>query len=356
MKKLKFLANLLVCLVMATVTGSAIGFGLDIDPVIPIGSLVVLSFVPIHLMGVLPMAVQKDIWVSHIIGNLFKNNEFLNNAFNADEYVLQGKVVHIPQAAAAPAVSKNRTVLPATVVKRSDTDVTYALDEYTSDPVLIANADLYELSYNKRESVLAESESVIRELTAEWMLRSWAPTTAIYKQLTTGAAVAAHSTGTTGNRKLPLLADVKKLGKLMDRDNVPSEDRYIMWDADMYDQFLEVLTATQWRDFSNALNPETGVVGKLFGFNFMKRSTCLVYDTALGIIDPGTVPITTDKAAAIAWQKNYVERALGTVDFFEQIKSPLYYGDVYSMLVRMGGRKRKADGAGVIALIQDYTV
>ena len=353
MKAFKFASGLLVSLLMAVIVGSAIGFGLDIDPKIPITGLVAVSFIPMSMPGVLSMAVQKEIWVSHIIGNLFKNNDFLNNAFNADEYVLQGKVVHIPQAAAAPSVSKNRSSLPATVVKRTDTDVTYALDEYTSDPVLIPNADQYELSYNKRESVLAESESALRELVAEWMLRNWAPTVAGYKQLTTGGSIAAHTTSATGNRKMPLLADVKKLGKIMDKDNIPSEDRYIMWDADMYDQFLECLTATQYRDFSQAVNPATGIVGELFGFKFMKRSTCLVYDTSLAIQDPGYAGATTDKAGALAWQKNCVERALGTVDFFEHIKSPTYYGDIYSTLIRMGGRKRYAGGNGVIALIQD---
>jgi hypothetical protein len=317
MKALRILGSVLISLVMAVIVGSAIGFGLDIDPKIPIGGLVAVSFIPLNMSGIMAMAVQKEIWVNHIIGNLFKNNEFLNFAFNADEYVLQGKVVHIPQAAAAPGVSKNRSSLPATVVKRSDTDITYALDEFTSDPVLIPNADQYELSYNKRESVLAESESALRELVAEWMLRNWAPTVTGYKQLTTGGTVAAHTTNATGNRKLPLLADVKKLGKIMDKDNIPSEDRYIMWDADMYDQFLDVLTATQYRDFSAAMNPQLGVVGELFGFKFMKRSTCLVYDTSLAIQDPGYAGATTDKAAALAWQKNCVERALGTVDFFE---------------------------------------
>jgi hypothetical protein len=317
------------------------------------GGLMAVSLIPMKLAGVLPMAVQKEIWVNHIIGNLFKNNDFLNYAFNADEYVLQGKVVHIPQAAATPSVQKNRSSLPATVVKRSDTDITYALDEFTSDPVLIPNADQYELSYNKRESVLAESESALRELVAEWMLRNWAPTVTAYKTLTTGGTIAAHTSAATGNRKMPLIADVKRINKIMDKDNIPSEDRYIMFDADMYDQFLESLTATQYRDFSQSIDPKTGIVGELFGFKFMKRSTCLVYDTSLTIYDPGYTGATTDKAAALAWQKNSVERALGTVDFFEQIKSPTYYGDIYSTLIRMGGRKRRTAGEGVVALVQD---
>ncbi len=73
------------------------------------------------------MAIQKEIWQDHIEGNLFKNNEFLLASTDVGQYVLQGKVVHIPQAGALPTVVKNRTVIPATVVQRTDTDITYTL-------------------------------------------------------------------------------------------------------------------------------------------------------------------------------------------------------------------------------------
>ena len=89
------------------------------------------------------MAIQKEIWQDHIEGNLFKGNECINAVTIADSYVIQGKVVHIPQAGALPNVVKGRTSLPATVVQRTDTDVTYTLDEYTTDPILIPNAEAF---------------------------------------------------------------------------------------------------------------------------------------------------------------------------------------------------------------------
>ena len=52
------------------------------------------------------MAIQKEIWQDHIEGNLFKNNEFLLASTDASLYVLQGKVVHIPQAGALAHCSK----------------------------------------------------------------------------------------------------------------------------------------------------------------------------------------------------------------------------------------------------------
>src|SRR5215510_12377424 len=109
------------------------------------------------------MAIQKEIWTKFIQENLFKDNEFLNYAFNADQYVLEGKVVHIPNAGNAPTVVKNRSSLPATVTQRADVDVTYSIDEFTTDPILIPNAETVELAYDKLSNVLSESESALRQ-------------------------------------------------------------------------------------------------------------------------------------------------------------------------------------------------
>ena len=86
------------------------------------------------------MAIQKEIWEKSIVEGLFAPNSFLSKAFNADEYVEAGKIVHIPQAGAASKVEKNRTSLPATVKQRTDTDKTFELAAFTTDPVLIPDA------------------------------------------------------------------------------------------------------------------------------------------------------------------------------------------------------------------------
>src|SRR5437762_13652278 len=99
------------------------------------------------------MAIQKEIWTNHIQANLFKDNGFLNYAFNADQYVLEGKVVHIPNAGATANVVKNRTTLPATVIQRADIDITYSTDEFTTDHILIPNADTVESIYDTLSTV-----------------------------------------------------------------------------------------------------------------------------------------------------------------------------------------------------------
>ena len=348
MKRLSaILFNLLIGIILAGVTGggamAAVGIG---------GLLSVLPGV--NVSGSLPMAVQKEIWENDIIESLWADNAFLNYAVNVDTYVLAGKVVHIPQAGSAPGVKTNRTELPATVTKRTDTDVTYAIDEITSDPVLIPNADTVELSYDKRTSVTAETRAAINEAAALTMLFNWAPTLVTGIIRTTGAAVPAHTADATGNRLALALADLKKAQKLMNRQNVPSEGRYAMIDAEMYDQITNEMTANQQRDFLAAYDEKSGVMGKLFGFNILMRSETLRYtnDATPAPKLFSTAGAATDNAAAICWQRTMVERALGEVKFFENEGDPTYYGDIYSSLVRLGGRKRRADGKGVIAIVQ----
>jgi hypothetical protein len=65
------------------------------------------------------MAITKEIWMQAIVEGLFADNTFLSKAFNADEFVNQGRTVHIPNAGAPSNVVKNRNTFPATVNSRT---------------------------------------------------------------------------------------------------------------------------------------------------------------------------------------------------------------------------------------------
>ncbi len=305
--------------------------------------------------GMAMMAIQVDVWQNHIEGNLFKDNEFLLTSTDVGQYVMQGKVVHIPRAGGLPTVEKNRTVLPATVTEREDFgDVTYNLDVYSTDPILIRNAEVLELSYNKRESVIGEHEAALRQRIADEVLIKWAPTVVGSIIRTTGDDVDTHVTGTTGTRKSLVTADLKAAQLAMNKQNISKYERYALLSADMYNQLTDSLTETQYRDFSTAIDPASGVLGMLYGFKIMQRSDVVLYNVdATAVNSYGDAVAATDNDAVLCWQKDAVERALGSVTFFERVNDPTYYGDVYSFEVRMGGRKRRYDEKGVIAIVQE---
>jgi len=301
------------------------------------------------------MAIQKEIWEDHIEGNLFKNNEFLLASTDAGQYVLQGTVVHIPQAGATANIVKNRSSLPATVVQRTDTDITYTLDEYTTDPILIPNAEKFELSYNKRESVLSEYESSLRQTIADNLLIDWAPTgsTGLVVR-TSGVSTATTLAGTTGNRAKFTVNDLKNAQLQLNKQNVPMEGRYALISADMFQQLTDDMSATQYRDFSAAYDVKDGILGRLFGFHIMMRSGVVTYtnDTAPVVNAYGATPNAADNDGVLCWQIGAVERAVGQIKFFERIGDPTFYGDVYSVSVRMGGRIRRQDALGIVAIVQ----
>ena len=298
------------------------------------------------------MAVQKEIWQRTIIEGLFADNLFLSRAVNDDMYVNEGKKVHIPNAGAPSGVEVNRSSLPATVYKRTDQDVEYTLAELTTNPILIPYADMVELSYNKRNSVIDQDRKELIFKASEAILKSWFPGSSNVV-LTTGQGVPAWTPSATGLRKKITPADVSALQVRMNADNVPQTDRYLLLDAQMYQQLLDGMTQTQAIGFFQAADVKRGVMGMLYGFEVMVRSTVYRFAADGTIKDYGAAGAATDLAGGLAWQRESLSRALGEVIMFDQIDNPLYYGDVYSFLVRVGGAIRRYDKKGVYAIKTD---
>ncbi len=307
--------------------------------------------------GGLMMAVQVEIWQKDIVSNLFADNTFLSKAFNADQYVLQGKVVHIPQAGTPSAVVKNRTTLPAVAVKRTDTEVSYSLDEYTTTPRVVQVTEEIESSYDKRQSVIGEDKDALVESVSEEMIDKWSPEAAAAATCylrTTGSAVAAHLPSATGNRLAITVDDVANAQFKMNSLKIPKADRYCLIDSWMYKQLLASMTESARLAFHSQADIANGTIGKLHGFEFYERSSVTRYTNVATPVHKtnDASGAATDNAAALFWQKNSVERAMGEVVAFDNPKDATYYGDVLSFLVRAGGRIRRSDNKGVVAVIQ----
>ncbi|DBA55081.1 major capsid protein [Porphyromonas phage phage007a_Bg4] len=298
------------------------------------------------------MAIQKEIWLSSIVGHLFANNSFLSKSFNADEYVNAGRTVHIPNAGAASRVVKGRSSLPASVQQRTDTVLSFDLDEFTTDPILIPYADTVELSYDKRESVLRGDKLALFDAVAKDFILKWSPEKSSQIIKTTGSAVVAHTPAGTGNRKAFVKSDVNAAMVKFNMQDIPQEGRYMLVDANMYAQLLDSLTDREAQAFFAQADVANGVLGKLYSFNFYMRSTAGVYAAAGTPKLYGTTPTATDDAAAIAWHDQAVCRALGETQAFEKENDPTFYGDIYSFLVRAGGRPMRSDEKGILAIVQ----
>lgn len=295
------------------------------------------------------MALNKEIWESAIVEGLFADNSFLARALNHSPFA-NFKTVHVPNAGSAPAVTKNRSEYPAQAGNRQDYDLTYNLNEFTTEPIHITNIEEVELSYDKRSSILGATQAALKEAVAKDVLKAWVPSGYTLVK-TTGDAVAHHLPSQTGNRKKLTLADIVAVKKEFDKANLPQDGRCFLLDYEMYSELLDALSAVQSNAFLASADTARGIVGKLYGFDFYMRSEVLRTVAAGTSLSSGTN--ATDQAAGIAWSDKFVSVAQGAVEIFAAEKDPTYYGDIISALVRAGGSFMRYDKKGVVILAQD---
>ena len=291
------------------------------------------------------MAVQVEMWEPIIKEELFADNQFLNHLQNGDEYVIGGKIVHIPQAGSPSAVQRNRSSLPATITQRSDTDIVYVLDEFTTDPKLIPNADKVELSYNKTRSVIRQDTGVLMEDTGDWIIyKNLENIPAGGKIATTGENAAATAPGATGTRKILTEADLRKAKVYLNKQNIPKRERYCLLSSEMIDHLAADKDLKY--AFQKTYDLKTGIVARLEGFNLLDRSKVGTLATDLSLKAPGAATATTDLDLGFFWQKDFCQRNLGDITMFDEYGRPEYYGDIFSFLIRASGRANRSDNKG----------
>lgn len=371
MKKTTFILSLMVALLFASGIGSAFG---AVAGAVAFGATMVAKNPTSSLM----MSVTPEIWTDYIVGNLFKTgNDFILDSIDESQYVIGCGVVHIPQAGSPAGVKRNRQSLPATITRRKDVDVTYVLDEFTTDPRLITNIEQVELSYDKMESCMSEDMSYLRQILADSMLYNWKPKYFIKASSEKAAKNRIHGTGL---RTGVCTDDFEKAKTIFNKWGIPEEDRFVILPTEMYSQLCnDVRKATQ-DNLSAVYNPVTGKLEALEGFKIRQRQTVLLASNSTLTAVSGNqyfkwtsadltytpedyedIVMEVKDAAATSccvglfWSKSKVARAIGVTEMFDDKGNPLYYGDIYSFLQRMGGRLRRGDAKGVLGIIQEYS-
>jgi len=313
-------------------------------------------------------AIPVEIFQSYIIEKLRRTNPHLQHATDESALVLGGSVVHIPQAGASPEVVKNRKTFPATAVRRGDTFITYALDVFSTDPTHVTWHERNEISYDLTDSVLNDHVLTLAETVGDNMIHNWVrglkynsgtnsyvadiiPVTA--RISTSGVATDVNTEdGQTGQRLAFSYKELQKAQAMMNKANTPKEDRYAMIESYQYQQFIDSLSANQMAAFQQSADLKNGIIGKFAGFNIMERSSVLAFSAAGVLLAPDEALDADSNLASLCWQKNSVAKADGDMKPFQTTDDPQYYGDIFSALVKIGGRCRRQDWKGIIAIVQ----
>lgn len=300
------------------------------------------------------MGLQKEIWVADIKETLHQGSEFIMAGTDYSAFV-SNHTVHIPQSGAGSAIAKNRSVLPATITQRTDTELTFDLNEYTTDPVLITDLDALQVSYAKRNSVLGQHLNVLNERIGTEVAFDWTPSGSASLVLrTSGASTSQLPNSTaTGTRKLITKEDIARMARKLDDDNVPMNDRFLVLPTLMYYELFGI-DALVRADFGRVADQTNGVVNEIFGFKVFKRPTTILFNSASAGVKKavGSADATTDCAGAFAFQKQSVAQALGAIKVFADEDKPEFYGSVFSALLMHGSTKLRTDNKGIVALAQ----
>ena len=298
------------------------------------------------------MALQTEVWAADIAANLFKDNEFIRKSKNDDAFV-EDKIVHLNNSGTTPTVVRGRTTYPATITQRTDTETTYNLQEFTSNPTLITDVDAIEVNYEKRQNVLEEHIMTLKDALADYVPYAWCPTLGSNIVATTGQnRTVGAATGATGTRKKFTKEDALEARRIMDRMNVPKTMRVLLLPSEFYNDLMTdsaVLTAFNM----NQGNLPEGVVSRIWGFDIMVRSTVAAATvTSNAVKDPVAATAATDNAMAIAWHPSAVRFALGDIKVYANEDRAEYYGSIFSAMVRSGASKARADQKGIVAIVE----
>jgi len=349
-------ANVLLAVFIGAFATPAVAGGFHIDPSTAFaassGTVFAAGFLIHGTAGCLTMAIQKEIWVKDIADNIFPDNSYFMQSIDDSPFV-DGSTVHLPEAGARPGVSKNRSSLPATAGKRTDTEASYTIDSYTTDPIILQNAEEIELSYPKRQSILTDNIETLKTRVADELAIKWAPTLATNQVRTSGAARAAFVSGQTGNRKAVAKVDFIAVNAMFNRMDVSQDGRYALIDANMMADIMNIPEFVSYDKIGYAALTK-GAIGMLLGIQIYVRSAAIRYDnTGTPVITAyGASVGAADNLACLFWHKNYVRRAAGAITVYEKIQDPQFYGDVLSAEVRFGGKKARQTEVGVISLIE----
>ncbi|WP_241694091.1 hypothetical protein [Capnocytophaga canis] len=364
-KPLNLLLNIAILFVVLT-TVFSLNPATALASSIPLGVVTGTALSFVDFKSVALEGLQVEIWAKTIQEKLREDNTFLQHISDVDAgNILAGKVVHLPQAGAPSKVVKNRQTLPAEVKQRKDAEVLYSIDEYTTDPVHIPYADTVELSYDKRRSILDQDIANLSDEVAEGMLTNIIVSPVGNNKslpqkniLLTESSVQVNPSleGATGKRKAYNINDLQRMRAMFKRGQKSwSENNMyaLLTEEAMIQMFPadSVTTATYMQSVTEQERRE-GVVLKCQGWKILTRGTVYHMGNDKSFKAFGAVVTATDTEGCLFWNKNMVEKAIGTTQIFERLNDPTYYGDIYSFLVRVGGRARRAEFEGVGVLMQ----
>jgi len=226
--------------------------------------------------------------------------------------------INLAEAGADPDVLINNTSFPINTNDRTDTPLAISLDLFDTENTRLRNAELVELAYDKRSSVVAGHKNALLHKFAQRAIHSYAPTS---------NATFTPVLDKTGNAKFSF-EDIIEL-QLKYNEIDASDDRVLVLSpkhqADLYKEDKGLFKAVMAKSGE-----------PLYGFKVYTYSKMPIYVKASktkkafgSAFNP-----TDDAVASISFCASEVMKAIGTIDMFATIKDPAQRADIIGFQMR----------------------
>ncbi len=284
--------------------------------------------------GVLNATLLKQIWVDVILEGFYPNDSFMSEARDMSSLVEYNKI-NLAEAGASPSVLIDNTSYPIAVTSRTDTPLELALKTLDTTSTVVKNLEAMELAYDKMASVIYGHKKELFKKAAQLAAWNWAPSS----NATNTPVFATTGAVADGYGKLTF-ADILTMRKKFDLLDFPDDGRILVLNP-IHEGNLIAEDLQLYKAVMNNNN--------LFGFKVYRTSVTPVYNETTGAKAAwGAEAIDTDTISSIAFHKDEVMKAIGTVEMFAAFKDPAYKGDIMNFQMRFCALSLRSKAIGAI--------
>lgn len=287
--------------------------------------------------------VRQEIWTGMLLDSLRFMGTWAQGIADESRFV-NNEVINLADLGADPAVLIDNAVYPIPVNAQVDTDIPISLKRLETENTKVTDDELYALPYDKQGSVMNKHRKALEVTALQYGLYSIAPASNAANSLVIKTTGPNDSTGT---RKRLVLADIVRLKRWMDDQNIPREGRRLV----LCNEHIEDLLLTEESFRQQYMNVQEGRILKLYGFEIFEDSYSPMYNTTtLARMAFGATPTTEKNASTVFWTDD-VFHAKGSAKMYYKLASenPEYRESVvgFRMYHIIIPKKRRSQGAVV---------
>jgi len=284
--------------------------------------------------------LNKEIWLAEIMEGFYGDDSFLSEVRDMSAFVANDKI-NLAEAGANPDVLVNNTKYPVPMAERTDTALALELKQYDTKGTIVRYAESVELAYDKMQSVVYGHRKALQMQCLEEAAYNYAPT-----KDAAHTPVVETSGDKEGTLKKCSFEDLLTLKRKFDSSELPGEGRCLV-----INPFHEQHLMQEDINLYKALFTMAGARQMFAGFKIyqLSESRMPFYNNSTGVKLPaGTAFSRTAGYSSIAFQKDEVMRADGTLKMFAELDTVGARGDLIGFQKRFLAKSIRGKGIGAI--------